>query len=149
MKYAGEFIITDRAWNEHVFPNQFTIAGAQQVMLAAFRQEQLNWFVGLCAHNPGDNIALPNVQEPSGLNGYARVALPGDSTNWPTIGQINGETYVESRNFTFVSTGPYDIATNRLFITDGTSVIAVSSPLEGGIGFVEADVTTKYRLWFR
>jgi hypothetical protein len=149
MKIGGEFILTDEDGNEHVFPNQFTIAGMEQVVNAAFRSTLLNWFIGLCAHNPGDNIALVNVQEPSGLNGYARKAMPGDATHWPTIAQINGETYVESQAFTFIATGPYDIATNRLFVTDGTSVIAISSPVPQGLGYQSVNYTTKYRLYFR
>ena len=149
---SGEFIILDKKTGiEHCIPNQFTVVGMQQVLQAAFQEYELTWYMGLCAVNPADSIALNTVGEPTdGVNGYARAELALNSTNWPTISNINGESYVESREVDFtVSGGDYDAQVNRLFLTDGTYVIAVSSPMEEGLHTVSESFTAKYRLWFR
>jgi len=140
----GGFMIGD-LW----VPNQFTIIGIQQVIQAAFRQVPLDWYVGMCAHNQADSISLVNIQEPSGANGYARQHLEGDETNWPNIGVVNNESYIESRPFTFPGPGPYDLATNRMFLTDGSQVIAISSPRPEGLSTDPLPDNTRYRLYFR
>lgn len=149
MRAGGEFIRTDRFGNEHVYPNQFTIIGAQQVLKGAFWGEAHDWFVGLCAHNPADSIALTSINEPSALNGYVRQAMTLNVSNWPTVGTVNGESYVETREFTFNLSGPTSIPVNRLFLTDGDYVIAVSSPIGEGIGYLSEPYTNKYRLYLR
>ena len=148
---SGEFIITDPETGvEHCIPNQFTVFGMQQVLYAAFQGAEPTWYMGVCAVNPADSLALNAINEPTeGVNGYARSALILNSTNWPTISNINGESYVESRDVTFVATGAYDSQVNRFFLTDGTYVIAVSSPMEEGLHTVSTTFTAKYRLWFR
>lgn len=141
----GGFMVGD-VW----VPNQFTIIGVQAVIRAAFWQEPIDWYVGMCAHNQADSISLASVQEPGPTNGYVRQHLEGDLTNWPTIGLINGESYIESRPFTFPGPGPYDVATNRMFLTDGANVIAISGPRpEGELSFDPLPVNTRYRLYFR
>ena len=148
-RIGGEFILQLPSGGELVLQNQFTIIGIQQVLRAAFWQEELDWQIGLCAHNPASSIPLAAINEPSGANGYLRQSMFGNLSNWPEMGVINGESFVQSRDFTFVATGAYDLAVNRLFITDGTQVIAVSSALEGGLQYVDSDLTTRYRLYFR
>lgn len=145
---GGEFII-ELADEELILRNQFTTIGAQQVYRAAFWQESLSWWVGLCAHNPADTVALESLGEPDGSNGYVRQNLAGNVSNWPTVSVVNGETYVESRQFTFPATGPYSAYINRLFITDGDSVIAISSALPDGLQIISADFTSRYRLYLR
>lgn len=149
-KLGGEFIIRDVDGNEHCIPNQFTVVGMQQVLGAAFQGETPTWYMGLCASAPADSIALSSLAEPTvGVNGYARQALPLTAPNWPTLGNINGESYIESREVTFVATGAYDVQVNRFFLTDGTYVIAISSPMEEGVHSVTVSFTALYRLWFR
>lgn len=130
-------------------PNQFTIVGIQAVIRAAFWQEPFDWYVGMCSHMQADAIALENIQEPSAANGYARQHLEGNESNWPDIGVINNESYIESRPFTFDGPGPYDEYTNRMFLTDGSQVIAISSPRPEGLSTDPLPVNTRYRLYFR
>lgn len=149
---SGEFISADADGNEHIVPNQFTILGMQQVLYAAFWKTPFTWYMGHCAHNPADMLALNAIAEPTiGVQGYQRVAIPMDQYNWPTLGQVNGESYIETRNCDFIVTAAHvwDKQTNRYFITDGTAVIAISSATEEGLVNRSASFTTKYRLYFR
>ncbi len=151
MRSGGEFITVDRFGNEHVIPNQFTVIGMQQVMKSAFQGNPSSWYMGVCAHNPADAIPLASITEPTFAHGYARQTIPMDIVNWPTIGQVNGESYVESRlcDFTVTAAQQYDVQTNRFFITDGAYVVAVSAPQEEGLHFINASFSTKYRLYIR
>lgn len=148
---GGEFVFRSKAEPgvEHVFLNQFTIYGAQSILRGAFWGDDLEWFVGLCAHNPADSISLSAVNEPAIANGYARQSLALNQANWPTIDTINGESYVESREFSFDLTDDTDIPVNRLFLTDGTYVVAISSPLPEGLGILDAPYSSTYRLFLR
>lgn len=145
MAIHGEF----RLKNGIVLRNQFTIFGMQSVLKAAFWSELTLWEMGLCAHNPGDNVALSTVREPTlGENGYTRQTVPLTQHNWPGIGVINGESYIESRLVTFAISDSVDESVNRLFLTDGDQVIAISSPLEGGLQLLDSPLSTSYRLFF-
>lgn len=150
-KFSGEFIIHGKKGVEHVIPNSFTTLGMQQVLKSAFWNQIPTWYLGLCAHNPGDFVALANVVEPTiGTRGYARVPLHLDTVNWPTIANVNGESYVETRACQFTPSGiGFDVQINRLFLTDGANVIAISAGMEEGIHTVAALLTTSYRLYFR
>jgi hypothetical protein len=151
-KLTGEFIILQKDGTERVIPNQFTTIGMQQVLKAAFWEIPATWYMGLCAHNPADAIPLANINEPTvGVNGYARAVLPLNAINWPAIGTVNGESYVETRDVTFVVTADemYDIQINRLFLMDGANVVAISAAMEDGLQFLTENLVTKYRLYFR
>lgn len=146
----GEFLIQLANGDTYVAPNQFTIIGMQQVLKAAFWGVPLDWYVGLCAHNPADSVVLGSLNEPTiGVSGYARDHVPGNPTDWAVISQINGESYAETRDMTIPASAAHDAATNRLFITDTTQVIAISSPLIDGLLFRDEPLITKYRLFFR
>jgi hypothetical protein len=147
-KLSGEFILSLPSGDELVIPNQFTTVGMQQVLSSAFQESSLTWYMGLCAHNPGDLVPLASINEPGATNGYARVALPLTLDNWPTLGNVNGESFIETRDCQFIATGNYDTLTNRLFLTDGSAVIAISA-VTGALGTIFATFSTKYRLYFR
>lgn len=148
---SGEFTIERPGREPLVLPNQFTVVGMQQVLRAAFWQQPQNWYVGLCAKNPGDAVALGDLNEPTiGVNGYARQAVPMDQANWGTLNVINNESYVRSRAVTFpFVVGPYDKQFNRMFITDGTYVIAISAPHPDGLQENDSDFVQTYTLYFR
>lgn len=131
--------------------NHFTNIGMQTILRAAFWQEPVDLWIGLCAKNPGDAVALSQLNEPTiGVNGYARQAVPMNKLNWAALGLVNGESYVRSRTVVFPFTGaPYDSPFNRLFMTDGTYVISISSPLESGLGPNDEDIATNYTCFFR
>lgn len=147
----GEFTLDLGEGNALVVPNQFTIYGWQQLLRSAFQGSPTTWWVGLCAANPTDSFGLANIDEPTiGVNGYARQELQMTQPNWPKIGTINGESYIESRQFTFTPDGgPFDRATNRLFITDGIAGVAISSALWTGLIQQEDQLNQHYRLYFR
>ncbi len=129
--------------------NQFTLAGMKAVLESAFRETSPGWFMGLCAHNPANAIALASVNEPTiGVNGYARQPLNLNAASWPVIGTINNETYVESISVTFALTGAVDKGVNRLFLTDGTDVLSISSPFAKVAEVLDSPVSHKYRLYF-
>lgn len=149
MRTSGEFVIREPGGADRIIPNQFTIFGMQSVIKAAFQNQAFLWAMGLCAANPQDAVSLLAINEPTpGVNGYNRQNLPFDTVNWPTIGVINGESYVESRPIIF----PISAAitpVNRLFLTDGAYVVAISSEIPGGMQILAANYPTSYRLWFR
>jgi hypothetical protein len=150
MRPGGEFIIHLPGGVEHVVPNQFTVTGAQQLLKAAFWRQELVWYVGLCNKNPADAIPVTSMFEPTdGVNGYERQSLALSPGNWPEIGVINGESYVESKRFLFTATGAYDQQVSRFFLTDGDYVIAVSSQIEGGLQTISEDLEATYRLYLR
>jgi len=133
----------------HKTPNIFTIVGLQAVFGAAFQGDALTWHVGLCDVNPGPVLDLMDIGEPTSANGYLRQSLDQGATDWPTIGVIQNEIYVESKEFTFPATGAYSGAVTRLFLTDGTDVISVSSVLNGAPITYDAASIHRYRLYFR
>lgn len=150
MKFGGEFLIHMKDGMDYVLPNQFTIYGAQQILKAAFWRQELVWFMGLCNKNPADAIPVTSMFEPTdGVNGYERQSLALSQGNWPDIGVINGESFIESKRVLFTATGAYDQQVSRLFLTDGDQVIAISSQLEGGLQTIDEDLETTYRLYLR
>ena len=142
----GEYILD----SGEILPNQFTTYGMQQVLKSAFWGEKRDWYMGLCARNPADMVTMDSLLEPSAVNGYERQLLPLDKSGWSKIGIINGETFVESLavNFTPVN-GPFDKFVNRLFLTDGDYVISISAAFPGGLQQIAAQVTQRYRLFFK
>ena len=145
----GEYIIRLPSGDEQVIPNNFTIFGIQAVLRAAFWQQPSALQLGLCSRNPGDVLRLGNMAEPDATNGYARQNVPMDIVNWPKLSSINGESFIESREVTFALTGEISSPVNRLFLTDGTEVISVSSAFEAGLQFLDTPLITRYRLYFR
>lgn len=141
----GEFLV-----NGEWIPNTFTTKGMQAMLKSAFQALSPDWYCGLCSQNPGDVLALGDMYEPAiGVGGYARQALPLTLINWPTIGAINGESYIETRLLTFPYAGGYSAPVSRLFLTDGTDVMAVSSMFPAGSTVIVAPFATKYRLFGR
>lgn len=137
--------------NGIIVPNHFTPEGMSQLVTAAFQQDPPTWYVGLCNTAPTDDDTLASVAEPTvGVNGYARIELEMNDTDWPTIATVNRETKVTSRSLTFTpSGGEFDVATSRFFITDGTVLISISSILSGGLQQLSTTLTTTYSLFFR
>lgn len=145
----GAFLV-----NGEWIPNQFTTKGLKSLLAFAFQGTPANWLLGLCNVNPADDISYVTINEPSfGFNGYGWQNINlNNIVNWPTISDINGEVYVESKLVTFTATGPYDKVSNRLYIKQSTllnEVMAVSSAFPGGPMIISSDFQTKYRLYFR
>ncbi len=149
-RFGGEFRVRISE-KELVLPNQFTIIGAQAILRSAFHGEAQDWYVALGSTLPSDSIALSRINEPTvGVGGYARAHVPLGLTDWPTIGNVNGESYVETRQIDFIPSGPgFDKQVSCMVLTDGNYVIAVSSEFEEGFHTVAAPISTNYRLYFR
>jgi len=143
----GEYVLRIGDGPELVIPNQFTIIGMQTIMKAAFWQEIPMLYIGLCNNNIASSLSLAAIQEPSGINGYLRQPVAMNQVNWPVISSVNGESYIESREFTFDLTGGVSTPVGRLFITDGTYVISISSEFMDGVQVYDEPITTKYRLF--
>lgn len=98
----GEFIRGDGL----VVPNNITNAGVEAILRAAFRAEAFTPYAALADCVPDPALILANAGEPTiGVNGYARVELARDTTDWPTVDEVNGEIFVESAPFTFTASG--------------------------------------------
>lgn len=133
-------------------PNQFTVYGMQRVLKAAFWNEKVNWYMGLCARNPDDFISMDSLNEPTiGVNGYQRQLVPMTAIGWPEIGVVNSESYVESLPFSFTAVGgSFDKLINRLFFTDGDYVLSVSAAMPGGLrAITNSTYSSQYRLFFK
>src|SRR5690606_23364848 len=102
----------------------FTLEGMQRLLKIAFQGDASYavWEVGLCYTNPADSFPddaglSTSVGEPDSTGGYTRFDLAQNSTDWPVVGDINGESYVESKEVLFGATGAFSTPVNRLFLT--------------------------------
>lgn len=153
----GEFIRGDGL----VIPNNITTYGAEQILKAAFHGVALQLYIGLANCSPKPNLDANELNEPTlGLNGYARQSLSPDLDDWPTMGDLSGETYFETREFVFASgTEAYDAPITRPFLitdsseTEGQIVVAIGTSLLDEITIGPAtplvDRTFKYRIYAR
>lgn len=134
-------------WIPH--ENIFTLKGWEQILKAAFWGEELAWEVGLCNTTPAAELDLEDIGEPDATGGYDRQTLIQAEADWPTVGQVENESFITSKEFTFPHTGPdYSGPVSRLFLTDGEFVLSVSSAFPAPITYDEAS-THQYRLYFR
>lgn len=149
----GEFIRGDGL----VVPNNVTLLGATRFLQAAFQAQHYGIWMGLCSGVYDPNLTLPDIGEPDFVNGYNRINYYADSGNWPTIGTVNNETFVESLASTFVATGAgFDKPISRMFLTDSsgsTNVLALSGALPAPMTILPSTPveqrTFKYRFYLR
>lgn len=106
-----------------VIPNNVTVAGKQTLLGLALRNAYpdvgyAGMFVGLCqgVYTPG--LLVQDLTEPTiATNGYARIALARNSTDWPVTGVVNNRPYMESKDLIWTATGgEFSEAITRLFI---------------------------------
>ena len=116
----GQFIITAPGFDEFVLPNTITAEGAEVFLGAIFQATvPVGFYVGLCDQVPDNADVLADIiTEPTiAVNGYARVNLAQNGTDWPVIDTQNGESYVESKQCDFTASGgAFDDDHTRLFI---------------------------------
>lgn len=143
----GEYSVRIGDGPERIIPNQFTIVGMQTIMKAAFWGIRPDLYIGLCNNNIASMLSLASIQEPDEVNGYARQIVKMNQVNWPVISSVNGESYVESREVTFPLSAGLSTPIGRLFITDGTHVISISSEFMDGVQVYATPIITKYRLF--
>lgn len=116
--FRGEF----RCKNGLVIPNNITMYGTGIIMDFAFRGREFlegEFFrVGLCTGVFEPDLQIEDLTEPTpGLNGYVRIELDRTEEDWPEYGDVNGESYVESRELVWEADGgDFDQPINRMFI---------------------------------
>lgn len=116
----GQFIITPPDGKQIIIPNTIVAEGAEDMLARIFQGASITGFyVGLCDQVPDNADTLSDITtEPTiGTNGYARVNLAQNGTDWPTIDTADGESYIESKQCDFTASGgDFDAAHTRLFI---------------------------------
>lgn len=113
-----------------------TLAGKQAYLLSLFNGTPLVLYAGLCTVVPNDSTTLADIVEPTvGVNGYARIALAVNSTDFPTSGLVNGEPYMDSKDLVWAASGGnFDQSISRVFLTPEITatvgdIYAFSSPI--------------------
>lgn len=154
----GEFIRGDGL----VIPNNVTFVGAQTVLELALRDTNTDIFVGLCDGVYTPDLICQDLTEPTiGVNGYARIQLNRDGTDWPVSDSLNAQPYLESKDLVWAAVGgAFDQAITRMFIAFTATnvgandpVFAISAALPSALTIDAAtdlsDRTFKYRLYAR
>lgn len=120
MSLRGRYILTFKDQEPIVLENTIVLEGAEQ-----FFAELLNGaataplHIGLCNQVPNKSDTLGDITtEPTiGVNGYARVPLLRNTTDWPLIASANDETAATSKVITFTASGgAFDAPYSRLFM---------------------------------
>lgn len=157
MKMHGQFIRADGL----IIPNNIMTYGIQSILSWAMQGVAPTLYMGLADCNPDPDLLIEDLNEPTlGLNGYARQSIAQSAVGWPTAGTLNGEPYIESKEFVFAASGgAFSSAIQRLALinsaaaTSGLLVVALSGPLPAAITIDEStdvgDRTFKYRLYAR
>lgn len=116
----GEFIITPPNGGKIIVPNTIVAEGAEAYLARIFQGASITGFyVGLCDQVPDNADVLTDItSEPTiGVNGYARVNLAQNGTDWPTISTEDEESFILSKQCDFTgSGGAFDAAHTRLFL---------------------------------
>lgn len=152
----GEFIRADGK----VIPNSLTEFGAQLILQLAFQNSATDLWLGLCNTVPSGGLQIETASEPTiGVGGYRRIQLAPTIVEWPIVGFINSEAYVESMFVTFSATGDgFDKPIRRLMLVASPdaatgNVFSVSSALPSLLTILpttpEVERTFKYRLYLR
>ncbi len=146
----GEYIRGDGL----VVPNTITNAGAQQILRAALQSEDWTPFIALGDCVPETDLALEDSGEPPVANGYARIPLARDDVDWPVVGDLNGITFIESKDVVFTATDAWPKVTRILLAdaaTDGT-ILSVSGAFPDLVIDEDTPVlerTWRYRIYMR
>lgn len=151
----GEFIRGDGL----VIPNNVTTFGARQVLVRAIQGDvEFDFFVALVAGVYTPELKVEDLVEPTiNVNGYTRLALTQGVESWPTLGQVNGEWFVETVPLVWTPDGgDFDKAITRMALFTSNAgvtgeVFCLSNSLPDemviGVDTPEEDRTFRYRLY--
>ena len=155
MRPRGEFIRGDGL----VIPNNITNVGAEVILEATFRNANYDFWVGLCSGVYAPILDVSDLVEPAvGANGYERVQLNRNETDWPLTDVLNGERFIESRDMIWTATGgAFSQPITRMFMCfaeEGESaVFALSASLPDEVIIDEdTDISQRsfrYRVYLR
>lgn len=155
--FRGEFI----CGNGLVIPNNITSVGIEEILKRAIQGVvTLNLHVALVSGVYAPDLQIEDLVEPTiGTNGYARIDLDQNAIDWPTMGEVNGEWFIESKDLVWTAVGgSFNQPITRMALVGslaGTTgdVFALSGALPEertiGTGTLEADRTFRYRLYSR
>lgn len=154
----GEYIRADGL----VIPNNITILGSGLILQGFARRAAITMWVALANCAPDQALLLDDLNEPTlGVNGYARIPVTQDSTGWPTLGTLNGESYVETDFLIWAAIGGnFDKAVNRMALcegnissTTGNQVISLSASMPADLTVMPTTALGlrkfKYRVYLR
>ena len=140
--YVCEWDVTIRRGEEILSQykkNNALVDQGERLMLETFFRNEnspSDFFVGLAYGSMGESSTLDTIPgEPSG-NGYGRITLNRDTTDFPTMEQDDGDWVVYTVEKVFEasggSIGPVNLAFMGANIADGTSrlVSYLSLPVE-------------------
>lgn len=101
------------------------VDGAGEYLVRLFQQSNISFYVGLCGNAAALDFSSELVDitdEPSTVNGYARIALTGNATNWPILALINNMVRMQSKQITFTAvSGDFDKPITRHFLCNTPS----------------------------
>jgi len=153
----GQFIRGDGL----IVPNNVTLYGAKKILTLAMTQVETSFFMALVDAQPDSGLQIEDLEEPTiGENGYARQSVERTSlVGWPTVGDLNGEAFIESKAFSFAAAGgAFDKEVRRIAFVESANalegdVIALSAAFPSKI-LIDPDTpveqrTFKYRLYLR
>lgn len=148
----GEFIRGDGLR----IPNNITRAGVEALLRAACQNESLSFYMALADCVPDPDLVLADAGEPTATNGYARVLIERDSTGWPTVDDVSGEVYAETKPAVFTASGGnFSRESSRIMLVSASSA---GTPLAVSSAFTSITITPAtaeelrtfvYRLYMR
>jgi hypothetical protein len=147
----GEYIRKDGL----VIPNTITDAGARQILRAALQSEDWNPYIALGDCVPENDLTVDDSGEPPVTFGYARIPLARDDTDWPVVDDLNGITFIESKEVTFTAVGGNFTKVTRILLADDDvdgNILSVSGAFPDLIITPTTDEslrTWKYRIYLR
>lgn len=120
-----------------ILPNNISKAGAKMILSAAFRNDVPTFYAGLVKGTPSLTMTMASMTEPTiGINGYARISIPRNSTGWPTENEVGGERFIETDWLTFAAVGgDFDKTIQRIALLSSAAydsaddVLALSAAL--------------------
>lgn len=158
---GGRFIFFPDTPKQFIIPNNVLSAGRELFLKQVFQADTsvTDFYLGLMGAAFADDTTLADIlasSEPTiGTGGYAREQLTRDSTDWPTIQQVNGEWQARSKLVTFTASGAdFDTSVSRAFLCDVSAgsagnLLAVSGALPAALTIADGDsLPIKYENWY-
>ena len=118
-----------------VIPNNITTYGAGLILDMAMRDAANPLWVGLVRGFPRKDGLKSDFAESTFTNGYARKQILRSNVGWPTVGTLNGMSFLESDWLTWAAVGgPFSETFNRMMMcveqnSLAGSYICLSAPL--------------------
>lgn len=117
-------------------------------------------YLALVSGLPAADPDMTSFDEPSiGVNGYNRILLDDNLTDWPTLSELNNEQFLESKQVTWTATGAGFIQpVTRVILVNHETALTGKIILGVGAAFPELvigpstpsiDRSFKFRIYLR